>query len=176
MTACRAARTAALRPTERFPGAEIARMRGSRSARARRRAIVASVEPPSATTISSGGRVPSSNESRRASIDPSSFRTVTMRLTGSRLMRTGPRARPRSPAAGARLGDGVGLLLELVLLEVLEPDGLQGVRRDRVHLRDQRERVVHAQPEQVRARPLERAARVRREEPQVGADGVLLRV
>jgi len=79
----REARTAAFLPTERFPGARTARILGSAEARAFRICQVASAEPPSAITISSGRRVPARMESRRGPTVAASFRTVTMRATGS---------------------------------------------------------------------------------------------
>src|SRR6267154_538889 len=171
MTGDRDARTAAFLPTERFPGARTARILGSAEARVPRISHVPSVEPPSAITISSGTRVPERMESRSGPTVPASFRTVTMRAAGS-TRRPAPRTRTRwSPSARTRLADGVRSAVPLVLLEVLEADAEDVVRRDPLDLGRKENGVVDPQAEQIRARELQRARRVRVEGHVIAASG-----
>ena len=73
---------AVFRPCERFPGSTMTRIRESASAAELRVLSVRSVDPASTITISSAGRVWFASESRNASIDASSLKTVVMTETG----------------------------------------------------------------------------------------------
>ena len=80
ITSWLAASIAALRFSEMPPGPSIRRT--PRPAYAVTMSLVESVEPPSATTISSGGLVPARSASSRPAIVSSSFRAGMITLTG----------------------------------------------------------------------------------------------